>query len=356
MGGGRMEQYLEDLENRIDQKTENDLFEQWVDFTEGRFKGAIFSPLRGKPSLPSTQWPLVRVNETLNDEEKMMMQQYSQCSNILQNAGGQMMCVRSNYGTGILPSLFGAELFIMDDLYNTLPTSRPIPGGLDTVKKLIQKGIPDLYHGYGSKVLEMGQRFVDIGNKYPKIGKYIHIYHPDLQGPLDVCELLVGSALFLLLIDEPNLMHELLELVTNTYMHFMKEWLKIVPCEGLYSIHWSILHKGCIMLRDDSAMNLSGAMFDEFIKPYDQRLLDEFGGGALHFCGRGDHYIKSASEMRGLYAVNMSQPHYNNMNVIYKNTVDKNIKLVEFPRIVAMEAMKNGINFHSCIQSSPTTL
>lgn len=351
-----MEQFLDDLENRIDQKIEDKLFEEWVDFTEGRFNGLIFSPNRGKNSNPSVQWPLVRVNETLHKNEKMMMQQYSQCSSVLQNAGGQMMGLRSNYGTGIIPSIFGAELFIMEDSFNTLPTSRPIPGGVDAVKKLIQKGIPNIKNGQGAQVFEMGRRFVEIGKKYPKIGKYIHIYHPDLQGPLDLCELLIGSEMFLLLIDEPQLMHELLELITDTYSCFMREWLKMVPFEEPYSVHWNILHKGCIMLRDDSAMNLSGEMFDEFIKPYDQRLFDEFGGGALHFCGRGDHYIESASGMRGLYAVNMSQPHYNKMKVIYQNTVAKNIKLLEFPIIVATEALDKGIDLHSCVQSTPATV
>jgi len=41
--------------------------------------------------------------------------------------------------------------------------------------------------------------------------------------------------------------------------------------------------------RIDPAMNLSPGMVSEFALPYDQRLLDAFGG-AVHFCGRGDHY------------------------------------------------------------------
>ena len=63
-----------------------------------------------------------------------------------------------------------------------------------------------------------------------------------------------------------------------------------------------------IMLRDDSAMNVSGGLFEEFVRPYDQRLLDEFGGGAIHFCGRGDHYIGRMSRMQGLRAVQQRRP------------------------------------------------
>ena len=92
------------------------------------------------------------------------------------------------------------------------------------------------------------------------------------------------------------------------------------------------------MLRDDSAMNLSPEMFEKFIKPYDERILKEFNGGAIHFCGRGDHYIKKMSEMKHLYAINLSQPEYNNMEVIYKNTIDKGIKLLALDKKTAEEA------------------
>ena len=42
-----------------------------------------------------------------------------------------------------------------------------------------------------------------------------------------------------------------------------------------YGVHWGIMHGGHIMIREDSAMNLSPAMYGEFARPYDQRLLDD---------------------------------------------------------------------------------
>ncbi|MFH1730370.1 MAG: hypothetical protein ABIF82_01815, partial [Planctomycetota bacterium] len=90
------------------------------------------------------------------------------------------------------------------------------------------------------------------------------------------------------------------------------------------------------------AMNFSPAMFDEFIRPYDQRLLDEFGGGAIHFCGRGDHYIESMCRMRGMHAIAMSQPGYNDMEAIYRSTVDRGIKLIGLQRDAALAAQVAG--------------
>ena len=98
------------------------------------------------------------------------------------------------------------------------------------------------------------------------------------------------------------------------------------------------------MVRDDSAMNLSPDMFNEFVRPYDQRLLDELGGGAAHFCGRGDHFIASMSELNGLHAIHMSQPELNDVEPIYVHTVDKGIKLIDLSRSAAEEAIRRGRN------------
>jgi hypothetical protein len=122
----------------------------------------------------------------------------------------------------------------------------------------------------------------------------------------------------------------------------MQEWIKIVPFRPGGNAHWGLFHKGNIMLRDDSAMNLSADMFNEYVRPYDQRLLDEFGGGAIHFCGRGDHYIARMSTMQGLHAVNLTQPEYNNMETVFCHTVDKGIKLIGLPLEGVETALRDG--------------
>jgi hypothetical protein len=345
-----IETCLEDLERRIDSSTEADLYEQWADFIEGAFDGELFSPARGKAFAPHVEWPQVTVNETLDDFDKMALQQFGMCSQALAAGGGALLCVRANYGTGILPSLFGVEMFVMDDQADTLPTNKPI-NDPDAIQVLLDRGVPDLRLALGGKVLTMGKRFMDIARRYPAIGRYVHIYHPDLQGPMDVVELLWGSRLFLDIVDMPDRVHALLNLVTETYIRFMQAWQQIVPPSNGQSVHWSMLQKGRVMLRDDSAMNLSPQMFDEFIKPYDQRILDTFGGGAIHFCGRGDHYIESMSHMPGLTAVAMSQPEYNDMEVIFRNTVDRGIKLLGLSRPTADDALAARRPLHSNVHS-----
>jgi len=179
------------------------------------------------------------------------------------------------------------------------------------------------------------------------VRRYVQVYHPDLQGPMDVSEVLWGSGLFVELLDNPALVQRLLELVTDTYIVFLRRWQQIVPpLPGEVDVHWSMLHGGHIMLRDDSAMNLSPAMFDEFIAPANQRLLDTFGGGAEHFCGRGDHFIDRMCGLRSMHAVAMSQPDWNNMETIYRHTVDRGIKLIGLARTAADQALTGGRSLH----------
>jgi len=342
--------FLEDLESRIDPATEDALRTAWVEFVERRFTGDIFAPQRRESCPAAIAWPKVLVNEALESEEKMILQQLGGASSQLAQATGAFMNIRANYGTSILPSLFGVEMFYMEDAQDTLPTSHPLAGGKDAIRRLLDAGIPDLYKGLGAKVFATGQRFVEMRRAYPRVEKYVHIYHPDLQGPMDVCEVLWGSGIFLDLIDEPELVRDFLNLITDTYIAFMREWDRIVPPPASpYRVHWATLHKGHIMLRDDSAMNLSPAMFDEFVRPYDARLLDAFGGGGMHFCGRGDHFIASACSIPRMHAIYMSQPHYNDMEAIYRHTVDQGVLLVSLSRDEAEKALARGRDLHGCV-------
>lgn len=335
--------YLDDLESRIIPAQEDRLWNQWKSFLDGGCTKGIFYPCRPQRLPSRLPWPDVGINETLADCDKMLYQHVRNCSLILEQGSGRMMGVRCNYGTGILPSVFGARLFMMDDEMNTLPTSWPLDGGQDTIRRLLDAGVPDLTAGFGASVFEMAQRYVDAMREYPLIRAYVAVYHPDLQGPMDVCELLWGSNLFLDVTDEPELVTDFLGLITDTYIAFMEEWNRIVPrTDREYSVHWDLLHKGTIMLRDDSAMNFSPEMFREFILPFNKRILDHFGGGAMHYCGKGDHFVPIAAEMDTLHSVNLSQPEYNDMDTIYAHTVDKDITVLKLDCATAEAAIRAG--------------
>lgn len=335
--------YLQDLEARIDPQVEDELLARWRQFLTQRWPEPVFAPRRPEPSPPRIDWPAIRVNQTLDDFDAMAMQQFRGCSDVLSAGSGNAMMVRANYGTPIMPIAFGAELFVMPEETNTLPGSHPVPGGAEAMRAMLDRQPPSLDHPYLQKVFEMGRRFVRLKKDYPRVDRYVRIYHPDLQGPMDILEMLWGSDFFVHLYDEPDLVHRVLQLITDTYIRVLREWEKIVPLaeEGITG-HWGLLYRGGIMLRDDSAMNLPPEMFDEFIRPYDQQLLSAFGGGAIHACGRVDHFAPFLPRMKGLYAFNMSQPHLNDMEIVWNQTVDQGLSLVGFSTQAAESALAQG--------------
>ncbi len=338
-----LDAYLDDLESRIDESVETALWNEWRDFYEGRRSSAdLFLPRRPKPVPPRIPWPTVSVNDAFADPTVMLLQQFRGVSDALEAGAGQVLCVRCNYSTAILPSQFGTELFMMDPALNTLPTAKPLAEGVDAIRALLDRGAPNIRAGLGAVVFETAERFREIFQRRPKLGRHVRLYHPDLQGPMDACELIWGSSIFYAAYDEADLVQGLLRLVTEAYERFMDAWLPFEkPDDGPYRAHWSLMMKGRVMLRDDSAMNFSPEMYDTFIAPYDSRLLKRYGG-AIHFCGRGDHYIDRVSEMEGLTAIQMSQPECNTMDKIFEHTVDKGIPLVGFNRKAAEEALASG--------------
>lgn len=337
---------LEDIEKRIDPDTETDYENQWRDFLFDKFDGEIFLPERKLTSSHGTTLTPININDAIADYDLMLRSQLNIISNALASKTGNL-AIRANYGTGILSSVFGAEIFVMDYKHNTLPTTR-ILSGEDEIREILQKGIPDFNVGFGKKVFEFAQFLKDALAPYPKIQKFVRVYHPDLQGPLDICELLWGSEFFYAIYDDPDFVHDFLSLITDTYSAFMKKWFEFFPASDV-NPHWQSLYfRGKILIRNDSAMNLSPDLYKEFSLPYDKKLLDTFDGGAVHFCGRGDHYIPILCSLNNLYGINMSQPEYNDMETIYRNTVDKGIKILAFnPERAQKDKVRAGAFNHN---------
>ena len=316
---------LDDIERRIDPDVEEDFLSRWRDFLYDRFDGDIFAARRRSFSSPAVSVGNVMINDAFDDIGLMLYSQLAGVSAALDpktasRPASLNLSIRANYGTGILSSMFGAELFMMPYDSNTLPTTKPLIGE-DAMKKMLDRGVPDLRGGLGGRD------------------------HPDLQGPLDICDLLFGERMFYAVCDDPDLLHGVLSLITDTYAAFMDEWYKIFPRRTDMNPHWAnTFHRGALMIRNDSAVNLSPEAYREFSVPYDTLLFSRFGGGAVHFCGRGDHFISDLCSVPGLYAINLTQPHLNDMEKIYKNTADRGIKLIAFDVNRARRDAARGFN------------
>lgn len=78
-------------------------------------------------------------------------------------------------------------------------------------------------------------------------------------------------------------------------------------------------------------MNLSSQMVEVYLLPYDREILSRYGG-CLHFCGKGDHYLSLYAPISGFYGINMSQPEYNDMEQVYRFTIDQGKRIIGLNR------------------------
>ena len=329
---------LDDIEKRIIPENEEDFVEQWKKFWNGEIEDTLFVPKRKIVSQSGIEVKDININDAIEDYELMLDMQLAGISAALGKTK-EAIGTRANYGTGIMTSLFGAELFVMDRKHNTLPTTRSF-NDTEVIRKIVDDGMPALDSALGKKVFEYGEFYLEVIKNYPKIAKYVFMYHPDTQGPLDVAELLWGGEMFYALYDEPELVHGLMELITNTYIAFLEKWFRMFLNREDINVHWNFWMRGAICLRNDSAVNLAPSQYEEFVLEYDKRVLEHFGGGMMHYCGKGDQFVGLVTENTIVSGVHLSQPHLNDMNKVFGATVDKGVRLLALAPETAQEYAK----------------
>ncbi len=321
---------LADIERRIDPETEEDFIKQWEAFWAGNIDDVIFTPKRKKISEPGVALQRIYLNEAIDDLELMLDMQLAGVSRALQGRS-QALSMRANYGTGIMTSLFGAPLFMMEREKDTLPTTHSL-NDTDAVRAIVEAGMPPLTAGLGQRVFDFGEMCREVLRDYPKLARYVTVYHPDTQGPLDIAELLWGGDMFYEMYDDPDFVQRLMRLITDTYCAFMDKWFQLYPIRSGMNVHWGFWHRGTICLRNDSAINLSPAQYREFALPYDTELLDYYGGGILHYCGRGDHFVGELAAHPLLYGINLSQPHLNDMDKVFSAAFSNDCRILDLTR------------------------
>ena len=141
-----------------------------------------------------------------------------------------------------------------------------------------------------TKLMGLAAEFYDIHRE--EGGREIVAYHPDTQSVFDVAHLLNGQSLFYEVIDDPEWVHELLEVCLDLYLRVSRH-LKSLLCEPEPTmVHGHGTPQGVhfpdagARTSEDTATLLSPRMIEEFVLPYAERAVRPFGGGFVHFCGR----------------------------------------------------------------------
>lgn len=334
-----LSEYLKKLEDRVDfehQSRVRGAYERIFAFEEVDELPFVYVDFESRAQ--DRDWPTFPYNDAFRDPAKMLLNQLRGIFFALQVKNYRALNIRCNYGTVILPSIMGGS-------YQLTKTSMPWTHHLSSraeIRRIVRAGVPDVKTGLGKTCFDTANYYREILANYPKLKRAISIYHPDLQGPFDVAHLLWGQDIFLALYDDPDLVHSLLSLIVETYKEFMYKWKSIVSEGNSFTTHWQFYIKGEIMLRDDAPVMLSKKQCEEFVKPYDEVLLREFGG-CIHFCGKGDQFISSMCTSDNLQGINSSQPELNNIELLLNSTQNNRVVLLGLPERFLNNNIKTGV-------------
>ena len=150
--------------------------------------------------------------------------------------------------------------------------------------------------------------------------------------PMDAANIIRESNLFTDIYEYEDELHILLNNATDgiiEHLTYINENTK-TPYEGMMAFNRWIPGK-CLIL-DDVGDLCSPEVYEKWIKPYTQRILNAFRGGYIHHHSLGKHQFKNISQYDNLYVQQISsdpsEPRpVNDLNYIFEQTSGSNVAI-----------------------------
>jgi 5-methyltetrahydrofolate--homocysteine methyltransferase len=203
------------------------------------------------------------------------------------------------FGTGVLASAFGAKMRIPDDPADDPAVLEPL---IKSPADAARLRLPDhTRDGWMPRVQEAIDYAVTNGD--------LPVGLTDMQGPLDTLGQMCGqSQLYQWMYSQPAMIHELMDLVTQAFI----DWVKVQKKHIGEPLDWSnglqgAFSPGCgVWESDDDLVLVDPGLYREFVAPYVSRIFKVFGSGSVHFCGSGVQHIPSFKQIENLKVINNS--------------------------------------------------
>lgn len=275
------------------------------------------------------------VREILADPAKMLVNEllvgFTSLYHALARRDDTPLVIRPNLGTGVIASMFGAAIEVLDD---NPPWARPLADEA-AIEAVCAAPLPAVTSGLGGRMFAHYRFFHEALADYPRCAAAINITLPDLQGPFDTAEILWGSKIYVALRRRPELVHRLLDTVTRQIVRVWQAALPYVRDALLPAGNFqhAVGVGGRLLLRNDSIVLVSPAMYREHIRAFDARLVAECDA-AIHFCGDGAHQVDNLLEIPGLRGLDFGQAHLMDIDDLYARAAARGVPVarVRLPR------------------------
>jgi hypothetical protein len=233
-------------------------------------------------------WIKIPYSETFRDPAKMLI---SELTRVYEGAllhDDRAYTIRANYGLIVLASMVGCPYW---QDHENMPWAEAFKEVAD-VKRMLAKGLPDINSGIAGQIWETEAYFREILSTYPRLSQTVRIGCPDAQGPFNTAVNIAGVNVYYLVKDDPDLVHQLMRLSTDLYLTVIRHHKQLMnePMEVGYSFSYKI--RGGGRMSDDSAVMMSGKMYEELCmkslsSPTTPRLVRPLKGVCCTFVVRG---------------------------------------------------------------------
>jgi len=206
------------------------------------------------------------------------------------------------HGTGVYAEAFGCPYFWRE---NDFPWTHFAIHSIEEAKKIKKPNWKN------SKMLNLVIESIRYFKKM--VGEYIPISLTDTQSPLDTAMLIwETNSFFEACYDAPELVHNLLNLVTDLTIEFSKIQIEEIGLNVARPGHNAVLTRPWgkatgIGISDDFLVTVSPEFYSEFSRPYNERMAEELGGAVIHSCGVwSKDIISEVLKTKGLMGIELA--------------------------------------------------
>jgi hypothetical protein len=216
--------------------------------------------------------------------------------------------IRADLGTTLLPTGLGMPIQVQ-------PNGHPWPEGHLQPEEYLEK-VLDSFTTEGE--IPLAVEF------YDKVGHLDETtaYLPDTQGIFDLTHLIIGTDIFYLLFDRPELVDKLQNKSLDLFLCATKFFKKLLGEKATSMVHGHGMFRGVwfpdtgARISEDSCTLLSMEQIDRFCMPVIRDALRPFGRGFMHYCGRHEDFLAAVCKEPLISTINLGNPEFYDLDEV----------------------------------------
>lgn len=248
--------------------------------------------------LPVFQWTLGEAfGKDSRYREVMLELQLEGITKSLQAGSDWIPYLEPWHGVGVFAEAFGCPFEWRDD---DAPWTHPVVSNIDQLRAIQKPELKDCR--MLQYVLETIRYFDE------QTDGQLYIATTDTQSPLDTATLIMDTNFFFYAaMDYPEELQRLIGYITDLEIEFSKAQRELISRPATPG-HNSFCHPKLagLGLSEDCMSMVGPGFFDEFARPYNERIAEALGGVAIHSCGVWSQNYEVIRRLQGLVEVDLA--------------------------------------------------